>query len=289
MNEQKTNQLFIYRRRRFNNPALRDDFEYQTRVVIRDIPIFKQVSMCFHFKNSKGLDRDTIVFAKIDCIFSLNFITQQVIVIYKYGAVLNRQPQFFQTNLDQSILVVASPEDCLYINLNEEKEVDVDETYQVSSIKEIIFDEEDHLFYFLSNKFEEKLGFFVFSIKENDPLDYRFFIKYKNKLDIGDADIYILRSRKNRLKEIVISYKTIYINTFNVLVMDISGATTEKSIIFRHESFQLWESEIVGFLTNRNLDFVTLNREGINILALGSVEKRAIMDSDLQERMLHSL
>ena len=289
MNEQKTNQLFIYRRRRFNNPALRDDFEYQTRVVIRDIPIFKQVSMCFHFKNSKGLDRGTIVFAKIDCIFSLNFITQQVIVIYKYGGVLNRQPQFFQTNLDQSILVVASPEDCLYINLNEEKEVDVDETYQVSSIKEIIFDEEDHLFYFLSNKFEEKLGFFVFSIKENDPLDYRFFIKYKNKLDIGDADIYILRSRKNRLKEIVISYKTIYINTFNVLVMDISGATTEKSIIFRHESFQLWESEIVGFLTNRNLDFVTLNREGINILALGSVEKRAIMDSDLQERMLHSL
>lgn len=32
--------------------------------------------MNFHFKNSKGLDRDTIVFAKIDCIFSMNFITQ---------------------------------------------------------------------------------------------------------------------------------------------------------------------------------------------------------------------
>ena len=110
-------------------------------------------------------------------------------------------------------------------------------------------------------------------------MDARFFIKYKNKLDIGDADIYILRSKKNRLKEIVISYKTIYINTFNVLVMDISARSTEKSIIFKHESFQLWESEINGFLTNRNLDFVTLNRDGINIVALGSVEKRPMLDS----------
>ena len=42
-------------------------------------------------------------------------------------------------------------------------------------------------------------------------------------------------------------------------------------------------------MTNRNLDFVTLNREGINIIALGSVEKREIMDADGQERMLHSL
>lgn len=71
--------------------------------------------------------------------------------------------------------------------------------------------------------------------------------------------------------------------------MDISAKTTEKSIIFRHETFQLWESEINAILTNRNLDFVTLNREGINIVALGGVEKRAIMDSQGQERMIHSL
>jgi hypothetical protein len=179
--------------------------------------------MNFHFKNQKGLDRDTVIFAKIDCIFSMNFITQQLIVIYKYQNELNRQPQFFQTNEEQQILVVASPEDCIYVDLKNDVEVDIDHQYQVSFIKEIIYDEEDKLFYFLSNKYDEKLGFFVFSIKENDPFDNKFFIKYKNKLDIGDADIYILRSKKNRLKEIVISYKTIYINTFNILVMDISA------------------------------------------------------------------
>jgi hypothetical protein len=90
---------------------------------------------------------------------------------------------------------VASPEDCIYIDMEKETELDVDQQYQVSAIKEIIYDEEDKLFYFLSNKFDEKLGFFVFSIAENDPLDCRFFIKYKNKLDIGDADIFILRSK----------------------------------------------------------------------------------------------
>jgi hypothetical protein len=128
------------------------------------VPIFKQVSMNFHFKNSKGLDRDTVVFAKIDSIFSMNFITSQIIMMYKFDVRLNRQPQFFQTNEDQTVLVVASPEDCLYIDLNKDMESDIDQMYQVSNIKEIIYDEEDRLFYFLSNKFEEKLGFFVFSI-----------------------------------------------------------------------------------------------------------------------------
>lgn len=120
--------------------------------------------MNFHFKNSKGLDRDTVVFAKIDSIFSMNFITSQIIMMYKFDVRLNRQPQFFQTNEDQTVLVVASPEDCLYIDLNKDMESDIDQMYQVSNIKEIIYDEEDRLFYFLSNKFEEKLGFFVFSI-----------------------------------------------------------------------------------------------------------------------------
>ena len=89
-----------------------------------------------------------------------------MIVVYKFDTKLNRQPQFFQTNEDQTVLVVASPEDCIYIDLDKDLEVDIDQQYQVSNIKEIIFDEEDRLFYFLSNKFEEKLGFFVFSIKE---------------------------------------------------------------------------------------------------------------------------
>jgi len=36
-------------------------------------------------------------------------------------------------------------------------------------------------------------------------------------------------------------------------------------------------------------DFVTLNRDGINVLALGSTEKRPLDDSLGQQRMIHSL
>jgi hypothetical protein len=148
------------------------------------------------------------------------------------------QPVYFQTNLEQDVLIVASQEDCIYINIKQNIEVDVDNTYECSAIKEIVYDYEDGVFYILANKLEEKLGFFVFTIMEGDPYQSKFYIKYKNKLDIGDTDICVLRDSKNLVKELVISYKTIYINTYNILVMDISDPNkTSNSVVFRHESF----------------------------------------------------
>ena len=44
----------------------------------------------------------------------------------------------------------------------------------------------------------------------------------KNKLEIGDCNIYVIRGidpiSKKYYKELVIAYKTIYINTYNVFV-----------------------------------------------------------------------
>jgi len=114
--------------------------------------------------------------------------------------------------------------------------VDIDANYQVSAIKEIIYDYEDAVFYILANKFEEKLGFFVFTIQEKDPYQSKFYIKYKNKLDIGDTDINVLRDIHGQIKELVICYKTIYINTYNVIILDI-GESEKNNVVFRHESF----------------------------------------------------
>jgi hypothetical protein len=61
-------------------------------------------------------------------------------------------------------------------------------------------------------------------------------IKWKNKLDIGDPNIYVLRNKQKGLKELIVSYKTIFINTYNVICMEIS-ITDEQTMIFRHESF----------------------------------------------------
>ena len=116
------------------------------------------------------------------------------------------------------------------------KEVDINDEYQIASIKSVIYDQEEKFYYVLSNKFEEKLGFFVIKVSEKDPSDKRFLIKWKNKLDIGDPNMYILRNYESKLKELIVSYKTIYINTYNVICMDVS-VEDDQLMIFRHESF----------------------------------------------------
>lgn len=69
----------------------------------------------------------------------------------------------------------------------------------------------------------------------------------------------MLRNKQKGLKELIVSYKTIFINTYNVIVMDIS-VNDEQTMIFRHESFQLWESECMGLLLGQNKDFITVNK-----------------------------
>ena len=81
---------------------------------------------------------------------------------------------------------------------------------------------------------------FIIKFDEADPSNCNFFMKYKNKLQITDADIAVLRCEKNRLKELILSYKTIHSNIYTVMVVDISRVTPWP--LYRHESFQLWES-----------------------------------------------
>ena len=116
--------------------------------------------------------------------------------------------------------------------------------------------------------------------RKTSKKDNRFLIKWKNKLDIGDPNIFVLRNHKKGLKELIISYKVIYMNVYNIISMDIS-VEDEQLMIFRHESFQLWESQITGFYLSKNKDFVTINREGINVITLGSIDKRSVTDDSL--------
>ena len=49
MDEQKQNQLFIYKKKKSTNLFEYDEFVLHKRIVVKDLPIFKQVSMQFHF------------------------------------------------------------------------------------------------------------------------------------------------------------------------------------------------------------------------------------------------
>ena len=64
---------------------------------------------------------------------------------------------------------------------------------------------------------------------------------FKSRLEIDNANIYIIRGQdeytKSYFKELVIAYKTIYINTYNVYVSDISGPKENRATLYVHESF----------------------------------------------------
>ena len=116
---------------------------------------------------------------------------------------------------------------------------------------------------------------------------------WKHRLDIDNANLFILRGKDpitgKYFKELVVSYKTIYINTYMVCVQDISGPDKLRATLYKHESFQLWESKISGLMLPRNKDFVSLSKTGINVLALGATPKRPLKDNEGQHKMIHSL
>ena len=91
----------------------------------------------------------------------------------------------------------------------------------------MIFDEEEGQFYIMSNKYDEKLGLYLIKFDEFNPDDFSFFLKFSNKISIGNADIVINEGihevTGNHYKELIVSYKTIYMNTYSIRVFDISN------------------------------------------------------------------
>ena len=55
----------------------------------------------------------------------------------------------------------------------------------------------------------------------------------------------------------------IYINTRNLIVMDITSEKREPILVFRHESFQIWESECSGLLLKNKNEFISINIKGM--------------------------
>ena len=200
---------------------------------------------------------------------------------------LTRQPDYFLMSKDQSIAIIASVEDGIYFNMNNGAWIDLDELYNISLIKEIIHDDQAQMFYLLANKFEGKSGVFLIKFHELNPTKFNFFVKYKTKLDIADADIAIVRNVKEQFKELIVSYKTINENTFNVFIVDISGH--EPIPLYRHESFQLWESQISAFYLSENNDYIMINCDGISLISLGTAQKRLLKSANGQENMIHAI
>lgn len=183
--------------------------------------------------------------------------------------------------------MITSNTDTLLVDLKTGQEVDIDELESISAIQNIMFYK--GFFYIIANKKQSRLGFFLLSVNSKRPSDERhYLISWSNKTDIANCDLAMLKE-KNKVtgeidEDIVVSYKRIGINTFNVFVINIKSFL----IKYWHESYQLWESPVKGFLLDTN-DFMILSKDGINMIALGEKEGRVIKDMEGKDRFIHSL
>lgn len=132
------------------------------------------------------------------------------------------------------------------------------------------YDAEENVFYIMCNWFAEKLGFYVLKISPLEDTEGKFLIKWKNRLDMDDAYLSILRDSGSGLKELVIAFKIIYENIYSIFVLDISVEDSE-TIQFQHDSFQLYESSCTTILLNNiTRDLIHCNNKGMSVVSLGS-------------------
>lgn len=63
--------------------------------------------------------------------------------------------------------MIATSTDCLYVNLETEFELDMDDEYQISSIKNCQCDQD--YFYIFTNKKDRKLGYYFLRVGVENP------------------------------------------------------------------------------------------------------------------------
>lgn len=163
------------------------------------MPMFQSPTcMNYHFVDRPmTLERNKIIFCKRDQIFTLNFDTKEVETIYRFETPLVRQPTQFVPNENQTKFMISSPSDLGIIDLTSgerDKFTNLQDHYEVQVCRSVIYDSVDRDFYIMANKYDEKLGFFILKVNIDKPMKGIFLIKWKNKLDIGDTSMHILRN-----------------------------------------------------------------------------------------------
>ena len=242
-------------------------------------------------------DRQALIMVTAEEIITYNFYKDESRTLFDFQN-LPEQPEFFIFNEEQTVCIVTTTTDSAMVNIRTKDEHDLDRYFGITDIKSVIFYDDD--FYILANKRGAKLGYYLLRIPEESPdrhdddpskKEDMFLMNYANKLDIGDVNLYVLKeegiSGKSRT-ELIITYKTIYINIYTINVIDLDT----ENVIFRHESACLWESSVSGFLNTSTLDYISLDSGGLAVMALSENcpnGRRSVVDRYGQDCMIHSM
>ena len=104
--------------------------------------------------------------------------------------------------------------------------INIAKEYDIDEIKCVIYDESFHAFFILANKREHTIGLFLMSYSV-DTKQLQDIICWEHKLPIDDADMSMMKryyneqERQDNHKRIVCSFKTQYINTYNIFVINL--------------------------------------------------------------------
>ena len=114
-------------------------------------------------------NNNELLITNLTSITKYNFITFEQSTYFKFKLQLNCQPEFVVFSEDQKQLMIASFYDIFWIDLETEKEIDIDDVFGIGDIRSIKFNSES--FFILANKSDRKLGYYLIQIYAKDPVD----------------------------------------------------------------------------------------------------------------------
>tara|TARA_B110000285_G_C15135793_1_gene626806 strand:+ start:1683 stop:2189 length:507 start_codon:yes stop_codon:yes gene_type:complete len=153
---------------------------------------FPDACIRFHFDIS---DDKCLIFFSMTKVFKFDYLLEEdnISVIYELDNELDDIPKFGVFNANQSKFIVNSSQDVLYVDMEKKLEIDLDEREGISIILNIIRSNDDKHFYILANKKNEMLGYYLFDVSINNPVEEsQYLINWNNKLNISDVDMHIL-------------------------------------------------------------------------------------------------
>lgn len=115
---------------------------------------------------------------------------------------------------------MACKDDALLIDLQNRTEINIDTLEDLDSYETVCT--HGNKFFILSNKYKGRIGMYLLQVEYSNDESLptaKFLISWPSKLDIADCDMYPMTS--DGVMYLVVSFKSIGINTYNVFVFSL--------------------------------------------------------------------
>lgn len=199
---------------------------------------------CVNFQFDKFNDK-MLIFFKSNAVIKFDYADEggsQTIINDNFD--IQETPIWGVFNENQDKFIVTGSKSMYFVDTQSNEVIDLAEQEKITSIQNIL--PHKNMFYILANKQDGRLGYYLMAYDSNKAGKYdeyhrdevkgnpnrpEYLIRWSNKLDIGCCDLQLMKEGNS--ESIVVSYKCIGINTYNIFVIDLKT----KLIQYWHESY----------------------------------------------------